>query len=119
MQPRLAIVSTPIMRSYTGGLVSAGISTISGFIVTNLDFENLGNNNSWMPEQNVPVGSTIKQNSPDSFGSFCRGSVGMYNTFDGSAQTFAFDYSVAQSKHVFCYCVIGNSFVRRLRIVGS
>ena len=46
MQPRFAIVSTPIMRSYTGGLVPAGISTISGFIVTNLDFENLGNNNS-------------------------------------------------------------------------
>ena len=49
MQPMLATVSTPIMRSYTGGLVSAGVSTISGFIVTNLDFENLGNNNSKFP----------------------------------------------------------------------
>ena len=46
MQPRFAIVSTSIMRSYTGGLVPAGISTLSGFIVTNLDFENLGSNNS-------------------------------------------------------------------------
>ena len=142
MQPRLAIVSTPIMRSYTGGLVSAGISTISGFIVTNLDFENLGNNNSkyptfvvlkvplevrhlhgakrsltgmysllvfisWMPEHNVPVGPTIKQNSPDSFGRFCRGFIGMmYNTFDGSAQTFAFDYSVVQSENVLSYTVL-------------
>ena len=64
------------------------------------------------------VGSTIKQNSPDSFGSFCRGSVDMYNTFYGSAQTFVFDYSVVQSENVFCSCFIGNSFIRGLKIVG-
>ena len=71
-----------------------------------------------MPKQNVSVGSTIKQNLPDSFGSFCRGSVGMYNTFDGSAQTLAFDYSVVQSENMLGYCFVGNSFIRMLRIVG-
>ena len=72
-----------------------------------------------MPKQNVSIGSTIEQNSPDSFGSFCRGFVGMYNTFNGSAQTFAFDYSVVQSENMLGYCFVGNSFIRRLRIVGS
>ena len=32
---------------------------------------------------------------------FCRGSFGMYNTFYGSAQTFAFDYFVMQSENMF------------------
>ena len=79
------------MRSYTGGLVPAGISTISGIEVTNLDFENLGSNSSKFPTfvvLKVPfevchlqganrsligmyslLDGCIKQNLPDSFGS--------------------------------------------------
>ena len=43
------MVSTPMIRSYTGGLTSAGISTMSGFIFTNFDSENLGNKISKAP----------------------------------------------------------------------
>ena len=48
-----------------------------------------------------------------------QGFIGVYNTFYGSAQTFAFDYSVVQSENMLGYCFVGNSFIRRLRIVGS
>ena len=43
----------------------------------------------------------------------------MYNTFNGGAQTFAFDYSVVQSENVLSYCFVSNRFIRRLKIVGS
>ena len=46
MQPIWTSVCVPIMRSYAGGSPDCGISTISGLIVTYLDSENSGNENS-------------------------------------------------------------------------